>query len=1178
MKPLVYLMAVLIIAQLLLLATPSDGLDVTPDMSLGDVNASFWGDSERDYSGYSVAGVGDVNRDGYDDIVIGTSGDDYGGENAGHAYLIFGKRSGWSMDTNLSAADASFYGEMAGANAGNCVAGAGDVNKDGYDDIIIGASGSSSLGPDAGEAYLILGKATGWSMYTNLSGSDASFWGETWNDHAGAEVSGAGDVNGDGFNDFLISAPYFGVGETYLILGKASGWRMDTSLSTADASFRGEAAFENSGDEISAAGDVNGDGYDDFLIGTSQNDEAHDDAGQTYLILGKATGWAMDTSLSEADASFWGERRGDGSGASTSGAGDINGDGFDDILIGATGSGVRDNGAGQTYLVLGKTTGWAMDTDLSTADASFLGEDELDGSGLGVAGVGDVNGDGYDDFIIGASRDDDAAVDAGQTYLYFGAPTGWSMDMDIADAPISFWGEGWKDYSGYSLSGAGDVNGDGFDDILIGSHQNSEGGRQAGQTYLIFPDRNTPPTDITSVDLYFTNGTHTRPTETAYINDTILIRVNGTDSDPDRKGLTEVTVTSSQSSSIGIKLRLLETDFDSGTFEGTFRLSHLSHEGNQWIGTSVGETVTVTSNLDLNKKDSLRVTTRPLWADNPSQVYTDEDAAFSYTFALSEGVALSWGYGTNLSWLNWDEGILTISGTPTNEDVGTGYVEVHVYDDHDLVDTARMNITVVNVPLKLIGDPSATATEDVRWYYDFDSTDDGQGDITWQYYGNASWLGMDTATGEVQGTPSNEEVGPWWVNVSVDDGNGGVDRLEFTVEVLNVGDAPVIITMDLPGATEDAPYSFTFEHTDQDRGDSVTWTLENDIGWLVMDAMTGTVQGTPSNDDVGSVRLEVAATDSYGLEATIHLDLRVQNVNDPPSIITEDVTSAEEDSEYRVEYSATDPDVGDVLFWSAVYPGEWLSFDRSTGVLSGTPTNDDIGPYFISITVSDAHGEYDSREFMVDVAGVNDPPEITSELDLPIEVLEDELFLLTLEGRDEEDILPMWSDDTDLFDISSGGGTIAFRPAQSDIGDWWVNITAEDSEGLSDRILVRFTVIGVNDVPFINSISPENGTQFKEGEAVTLSVSVDDPDGDDLTVTWKLDGVAIGTGDTLDYAEMEPGTRTIKVTVSDGDASVEEEFVVIITKKEEESPGFNLVMLLIAVITAAVIASQRRDH
>jgi len=460
------------------------------DADLGDFGAGFIGEDAGDWAGHSLAGAGDVNGDGFDDILIGAYKDEERGAESGQTYLFLGSSSGWSGDADLSDADASFRGESAEDYSGYSVAVAGDVNGDGYDDILIGAYKDDDGGVNAGQTYLILGRASGWTMDEELSDADASFVGESGGDYSGECVAGAGDVNGDGFDDILIGA--YGdsegggtAGQTYLIFGKATGWVMDVSLSGADASFLGEEGLDYSGGSVDGVGDVNGDGFDDIIIGASGNDEGGNSAGQAYLIMGKASGWAMDVDLENASASFYGEAASDKAGYAVSGAGDVNGDGLWDILIGAHQNTEGGSLAGQTYLILGKTSGWTMDVNLSNSDASFMGEDENDMAGYAISGAGDVNGDGYDDILIGAYGDDDGGSSAGQTYLIYGRSTGWMMDVGLSNASASFVGEDGDDFSGRSLSGAGDVDGDGFDDILIGAYGDDNGGNEAGRIYLL---------------------------------------------------------------------------------------------------------------------------------------------------------------------------------------------------------------------------------------------------------------------------------------------------------------------------------------------------------------------------------------------------------------------------------------------------------------------------------------------------------------------------------------------------------------------------------------------------------------------------------------------------------------------------------------------------------------------
>lgn len=459
-------------------------------VSLSDIGMGFLGESEDDLSGNSVAIAGDVNGDGYDDILIGAWLNDELDIGAGQAYLIFGKSSGWDSNLSLSLADASFTGEDFDDRAGWKVAGAGDVNGDGFDDILISAYRDEEGGTQAGQTYLILGKEYGWSQDISLSNADASFIGEYAADTSGESIAGVGDVNGDGFDDILIGAIRNdgggnSAGQAYLILGKASGWTMDVNLSLSDASFQGEDEGDNVGHAVAGAGDVNGDGYDDMLINALYDEEGGADAGQTYLIFGKPAGWTMYTNLSNADASFIGEAASDHSGWSVAGAGDVNGDGFDDILIGAADNDYGSTKAGQSYIIFGKSSGWSNDTNLSQADASFIGEGPSDWSGNSVAGCGDVNGDGYDDILIGAFGDNDGGGNAGQSYLILGRDTGWTMRTHLSKADASFIGELGGDNSGRPVAGGGDINGDGFDDILIGADGNDEGSDKAGKTYLI---------------------------------------------------------------------------------------------------------------------------------------------------------------------------------------------------------------------------------------------------------------------------------------------------------------------------------------------------------------------------------------------------------------------------------------------------------------------------------------------------------------------------------------------------------------------------------------------------------------------------------------------------------------------------------------------------------------------
>jgi len=385
----------------------------------------------------SVSAAGDVNGDGLADLLIGDYSHNEAGAAAGQVYLVLGQKGGLPAQMSLGDADASYLGENAGDCLGVTVSDVGDANGDGYDDVLMAAYMNDQSGEIAGKVYLVLGRSSGWSQDTPASEADASWLGEAAGDYAGYPVSGAGDVNGDGFDDILIGAlsnregeedppaSHHGTGQIYLVFGRAAGWDKDVGLDQADASFWGEQSGDNAS-WVAAAGDFNGDGFDDFLAGSDREQVGY--RGQTYLILGKASGWSSDVVLSLSEASWLGEEEYDGAYWGLATAGDLDDDGFSDILIGATGATNGTVRAGAVYMIYGNDCfdldedqyagcdGDCDDTDPSVnPDAEEVCDDGIDNDCNGLTDHEDAEAcppaddDDSDDDDDVAQDDDDAS-------------------------------------------------------------------------------------------------------------------------------------------------------------------------------------------------------------------------------------------------------------------------------------------------------------------------------------------------------------------------------------------------------------------------------------------------------------------------------------------------------------------------------------------------------------------------------------------------------------------------------------------------------------------------------------------------------------------------------------------------------------------------------------------------
>lgn len=425
----------------------AEGLHTVPDWSAT-------GDRRLASFGSQVAPAGDVNGDGYQDVIIGSVNRVNDDGTLGRVYVYHGSSSGLSGPAWIQDCDSAINTGF-GMHLGT----AGDVNGDGFDDVILSAYLYPSGALRTGRAWVYLGSASGlghtpaWVTDGTL---DLCYY--------GAGCGTAGDVNGDGYDDFVLSAMREGPGRAYLYLGSPM------PLSTVPAwTADGDGPGSYFGNSIAAAGDVDGDGYADVLVGMLYSNPEIGE-GRVVLYKGCADGledapaWSVEGN--NPDCNF---------GSETGTAGDVNGDGLSDVCIGARSYMLPDSSrVGRAFVYYGSRAG------LPAEPTWFVDGEQVDGLFANVfTTAGDVNGDGFSDLLVTEVRYSGAFEHCGRAAVYYGSgdlpheSAGWAIDSNQAGA-----------YFGFSVANAGDVNGDGFDDMLLGAPGYDNGQSNEGAAFL----------------------------------------------------------------------------------------------------------------------------------------------------------------------------------------------------------------------------------------------------------------------------------------------------------------------------------------------------------------------------------------------------------------------------------------------------------------------------------------------------------------------------------------------------------------------------------------------------------------------------------------------------------------------------------------------------------------------
>ncbi|MGA1793446.1 MAG: putative Ig domain-containing protein [Thermoplasmatota archaeon] len=668
--------------------------------------------------------------------------------------------------------------------------------------------------------------------------------------------------------------------------------------------------------------------------------------------------------------------------------------------------------------------------------------------------------------------------------------------------------------------------------------------------------------------------------------DTGYIKITGADSNPGSVNKALANVTGITNRSIHIPIVLDETESSTGVYIGSFVVP----SDNGYF-----ENFTVYSVRNEAVKDTFMVHTpvqiRPL-ADRTKAREDEEYRSPDYwNFGYETA---TWSTSFIAPWLNWDEENKEFYGTPNNNHVGPWDVHVEISDGKGHLDSHDFQIMVQNTPPNITTANVLFATEGIEYNVDYNSSDDGQGQVTWSVIPDNSWFSINANNGILSGIPRNEDIGNINLTVFVKDSHDGTSSSSFMLTVIGVNDPPTITSLDIKTGKQGENYYRKYEAHDPDGDTKLTWTLRTDAEFLTMESDTGVLHGIPGKYDVGDFLVNITVTDPSGANSSREFILSIENVNDMPEWVDVpmdleiihgqwfrfDVNATDPDPEGFIEYSVqTDPET-DMEIDEISGELEWLA-----SVLPFSTTT-----YELEVTIKASDGVLFNRYDFVITVIPTEPPISTIWGPADGEKVASQGAVLEWEGTDpEEEALTF-----DIYLHENQAFVAGFREEAVYLTDYsgtsltlndldqgktyyWLVIPYDGGTHGSCESGVRS--FKVNYRPVVQSVSQQ---EAKTGSEFSLKISASDGDAEDsgnliYTLTEAPTGMTIKeeTG-VIKWkpSSSQEGYHMVTVEVSDGVETVTETFDIEVLKGEEAGLPIGLIAgigVALAIIILVVI-------